>query len=889
MNNLIKKRPKPILVDPVITVDQSRLNAGVFLEIVLLYAGLLGYVFCNTTALDMQIPIVAVVLITAICFGLMILLVWFKRVFFGVLGGIAAISLLAWKVAVPIYQKLWNSVVVCYNYTVYLLASQENYSNYLSYMTMDLTNILESPIVLQRHFYTAVIVFSIIASVFFALALFRRVPIIVSFLVPAIGLVPLFFFGIVPNYIAFSIFLSALIGCYSQTVVQQMSRRRNSKAKKGTNIRVKKEKKTKKKERLTTRERFAFAANHGSFGVVITVVMLVVTVGTAAFIYSRPILQMDRVRQTLDNISETVMNTMFRSVYEKQLNVAGYMAPTETLSLQAPTWRKLKVATVMSRTDTPVYLRYRTSVDLVDSGWTMPDDTFAEDFEANIGYDLCEYTQYYTYLALTSPGGDPLKAGLDNIDSEEQGYITDQITVYPQYKVSDLLGLPKGTTTQSPLSEYDDLERQYDTLLKHNDDPKDRSYMYRVTSPVMTSNVYLTNFESTLQSYLALRSEKGDNDPYMSREAEYSSFVYRHYMNLPEETVNVVSDLAEEITAPYKTKLQKTQAIERYFRDNYNYSLIRHRLTRADGTAATASDYIYYFLFQNEKKEGYCTLFASSMVCMLRSVGIPARVVSGYYATPHMIGTDSFATELVDNNYHAWVEVYFDGMGWLAFEPTPDFGVQRNYFLLETIDAGEVLEEPVINIVYEEIPGYIKYSNELPDPTIVEEEKPLTNAIVSALQLNSMSGVAKLVLNVIIVVLLLMSVLFLGEFGHRSSVKSMLRVPPAEGVRKGYYLILRLMQLQGFKFFEGELLEEFAKRSDNLQLAPEKLLPIVPILQRALYSECAITEEERELVADYVFALDKAVFRRANPIKAFWYKLTLTWKPTHKAMIWKFS
>ena len=117
----------------------------------------------------------------------------------------------------------------------------------------------------------------------------------------------------------------------------------------------------------------------------------------------------------------------------------------------------------------------------------------------------------------------------------------------------------------------------------------------------------------------------------------------------------------------------------------------------------------------------------------------------------------------------------------------------------------------------------------------------------------------------------------------------MLRGSPAEGVRKGYYLILRMMQMQGFKFFEGELLEEFARRSDNLQLAPEKLEPIVPILQKALYSDLPLTEEEREKVADYVFALDKVVFRRANPIKAFWYKLTLKVKPRHKAMIWSFS
>ncbi|MBQ8894928.1 MAG: transglutaminase domain-containing protein [Clostridia bacterium] len=893
MNNTTTKRLKPILVNPQVTVDQKNANVGILLEILLLYTGLLGYIFCNTTALDMNIPAPALVAITALCFGLMILLVWFKRVFFGVLGGIAGISLLFYKVTFPMYAGLWNSLVVCYNYTIYLLGSQENYSNYLGYMTMDISNYLENPVTLQRNFYTAVILLSLIAALFFALALFRRIPIIISFIVPLVGLVPFFFYGIVPHYIAFSVFLSALIGCYGQSVVQHMGRRRNIKVKKGTNIRKKKETKRKKRTSpLTTGERFEFAANHGSFGVIITGVMLAVTVGTAAFIYSRPILQMDQVRASLDALGESIMNTVFQSTYEKNLNVGGYMAENELIGLQVPSWRRLKVATVRSTTDQPVYLRYRTAVDLTEDGWTLGDEEFITDLETNVDFDFVEYNQYYNYLRLTAPDGDPLAAGLDAVDSEEQGYINDHVTVYPKYKVSNILGLPEGTVTKEPVADYTEYDWEVDTLLLHDDTPRDRSYMFQVVSPVMTSNVYLTAFNNTQKEYLNMRGQHGENDPYMSREMAYSSFVYRQYLDLPEEVAATVSGLAHELTDQYKNKLEKVQAIERYFRENYTYSLTRQRLSREDGTAANAYDYITYFLFQNEKKEGYCTLFASSMVSMLRSLGMPARVATGYYATPFMIDTDSFATELVDSNYHAWVEVYFDGMGWIGFEPTPDFGGERNYYLLEALDRGEEIEEPVIEIVYEEIPGFIKYNNQvLPDPTEEEEEKedPLTNAIVSALKLNSMSGVAKMILQVILVILIFFAVLFLGEFGHRSSVRGVLRGSPAEGVRRGYYLILRLMQLQGFKFFEGELLEDFARRSDNLKIAPEKLEPIVPILQKALYSQLPLTEEEREAVADYVFALDKVVFRRANPLKAFWYKLTLKVKPRHKAMIWDFS
>ncbi len=884
MRDTTKKRLKPIRVEPSVTTERKGDSMGlsVALELLLLYLGLLGYIFCNTTALDMGIPAWAVVLITALSFGLMILLVWYKRVFFSIAGGLAALSLLTYKISFPMFAGMWRALVVCYNYTIHLLASQPTYGSYVNYMTMDLDNILENPTVLTRYFYSAVILLSLIAALFFALALFRRVPIMVAFIVPGIGLVPLFFYGIVPHYIAFSVFLSALIGCYGQSIVQQMSRRR---------VKAPKNKKKGKRERvyLSTRERFAFAAGHGNFGMVVAAVMLAITVGTAAFIYSRPILQMEQFRETLDTLSENALNVVFRKTYEKQLNVAGYMQEGDTLSLQMPTWRRLKVLTVTSQTGTPIYLRYRTTVDLTEDGWTTGDEEFSKDLSQYVYYDFCEYTQYYNFLKLTAPGGDPLTAGLDNVESEEQGYITDQITVYPHYKVSKLLGLPGGITANVPIGDYERLERQNDTLLISNERPRDRSYMFRVASPVLSSNIYLTNFDAALQSYFNIRSQYGENDPYMSREMEYSSFVYRHYMDLPSDLKNSVGPLAREIINPYTTKLQHVQAIERYLRSNYTYAAQKLKLTRQDGTAANAYDYLNYFLFQNEKKEGYCTLFASSMVSMLRSVGYPARVATGYYATPYYVGVDRYSADIMDYNYHAWVEVYFDGLGWLSFDPTPGFGVERNYHLLEVVDEGKELEEPTIEIEYDGIQEYNKYPKELPDPKEPTEEKdPLANLINNNLQGN-WAKVILLVVRILLVILLVVAIFVITELIRRKSIARMLRLPPAEGVRCGYYLILRLMQLRGFKFFEGELLEEFARRADNLELAELPLSSIVPILQKALYSPLEVSTEERQAVADYVQALDKSSFRYANIFKKFWYKWTLWKKPKHPQMIWSFK
>jgi hypothetical protein len=74
-----------------------------------------------------------------------------------------------------------------------------------------------------------------------------------------------------------------------------------------------------------------------------------------------------------------------------------------------------------------------------------------------------------------------------------------------------------------------------------------------------------------------------------------------------------------------------------------------------------------YFLF--DLRQGYCDYFASSMVVMLRTLGIPARYVLGYASGAFDASRQEY--RVLELNYHAWVEAYFPGYGWIPFEPTP--------------------------------------------------------------------------------------------------------------------------------------------------------------------------------------------------------------------------
>ncbi len=125
-----------------------------------------------------------------------------------------------------------------------------------------------------------------------------------------------------------------------------------------------------------------------------------------------------------------------------------------------------------------------------------------------------------------------------------------------------------------------------------------------------------------------------------------------------------VERLARQVTSPYSNRYDQVNAIEQYLKRNYRYNL--------DVPPQTQDmDAVAYFLFQ--QKEGYCEHFASAMAVMARSVGIPARVVTGYAGGSYNPFTGLW--EVKESDAHAWVEVYFGAAGWVPFDPTPGFDV----------------------------------------------------------------------------------------------------------------------------------------------------------------------------------------------------------------------
>src|ERR1039458_5453253 len=105
--------------------------------------------------------------------------------------------------------------------------------------------------------------------------------------------------------------------------------------------------------------------------------------------------------------------------------------------------------------------------------------------------------------------------------------------------------------------------------------------------------------------------------------------------------------------------LARARAIERRLRSDYGYTL--------QLPARETADPLANFLFTRRK--GHCEYFASAMAVMLRSLGIPARLATGFQSGVYNPVSDLWLVRASDA--HSWVEAWIPGYGWTTFDPTP--------------------------------------------------------------------------------------------------------------------------------------------------------------------------------------------------------------------------
>lgn len=142
---------------------------------------------------------------------------------------------------------------------------------------------------------------------------------------------------------------------------------------------------------------------------------------------------------------------------------------------------------------------------------------------------------------------------------------------------------------------------------------------------------------------------------------DYPEAIRRHYLQVPkisDQVGELAQDIVRKATGPY----EKALAIQEHLTQNYRYSL--------DVETSTIEHPVEDFLFV--RKTGYCEHYATAMVILLRSVGIPARLVTGFLATEWNEYGGYYTVRQQDA--HAWVEVFFPRSGWITMDPTPTVG-----------------------------------------------------------------------------------------------------------------------------------------------------------------------------------------------------------------------
>jgi transglutaminase-like putative cysteine protease len=138
--------------------------------------------------------------------------------------------------------------------------------------------------------------------------------------------------------------------------------------------------------------------------------------------------------------------------------------------------------------------------------------------------------------------------------------------------------------------------------------------------------------------------------------------IRRTYTALPRDLPAVVAKTARAVTASASSDFDRAVLLQDWFADKGGFSY------NTDVPVSDSPSALAQFL---SRKQGFCVHFASAMAAMARSLGIPARVVVGF--TPGTEGADG-SWLVTTHDAHAWPELYFSGVGWLRFEPTPRTG-----------------------------------------------------------------------------------------------------------------------------------------------------------------------------------------------------------------------
>ncbi len=295
---------------------------------------------------------------------------------------------------------------------------------------------------------------------------------------------------------------------------------------------------------------------------------------------------------------------------------------------------------------------------------TTPNGETLSDDSVYLRGIACDYLEEDIWQTAIDTGSDKL---LENYFAENAYFCADGVDSFVQNSLVENTGLYQSRTftvvydkTASNTlfnhayttgiraygTEYEDVYYDYSTYTYHQGkvDWYDVFYVGLNRNSDAMQNFLLENPNATFATYDQL-------DSTTRRQLK------NYYLQMPEDMTEAVTAMAQRLTSEYSNDYEKAAAIEFYLKNNYTYTL-------KPGKVPNDRNLVEYFLF--DSKQGYCVYYASAMVMLCRSIGIPARYVQGYRVDDVSNGA---LLEVTDSNAHAWVEVFIPQMGWVTFDP----------------------------------------------------------------------------------------------------------------------------------------------------------------------------------------------------------------------------
>ena len=874
------EKPRSIVIDS-LKYKSSGILLPVALQSALLCVTLIGFLLSVASSIEMSINAFVIILIAVPIMLLSILLTLNGKIYIAYASTFGIFAFLCFCVFKTLREKIFDSFVFCYNLTVQRMVDQ-GYVNYKNALTEDISDLIDNEPYKKECFYIVIIVLAIVFSFIFASTLLKKSLLLFSALPCFAVLTPSLYFGSTPSGISFSIFISGILGCYIESVAFILKRKKSKK-----NLTVKR-----KKKKAFSLGRAEYTSTSG-FACMCISLILSLTVSMSLF--SSNGMQITSIRNTIDRLANKVMNFLFYESFETAEGAVGGLLDGEFLDLKTPKFRDLPVMTVTTEKNSSLYLRGWIGRELTNEGWKVLGDDETEAYKSVVSESFDENTQFYNYTKIVSQ--QQLKNAKSDDETSKLGFIYDTVDVKAKYSKSKMIFTPVKCLDGEIIAKHSGIETIGDTItFFKNGRSEGNEYKYTAAIQTFADRDFYLDFNEKQKQYLSYAEtvlKKTDSlnktEQFIVDERNYAKYVSSTYLSLPEKS-NFLREIALEETKSYSKSIAKALAIERYFKTNFSYV----QKTPNFKDDVQIMDKIGHVI--NVSKEGYCTYFASAMTIMMRHLGLPARYVTGYHT---MISSDTtsdqYIREINDENYHAWVEVYFDGIGWLTFDPTPGMASDVSVRDYDYLDDAEIENSPEPD-VSDDLPidenGDTPITEapliSAPATPVAPEESEITDIIGSdddeeedtkyKYDKELPEWIFKLIMAIAILALFIGIVFVLSllvKIKYSSYISGLHKLKPRELVCTVYPDILHLLGSIKYKPKPGEMISEFVGRVDKNLILPITLKSILETLEMSQFSENDIEFKRASRVYEYYSLLSEAVYRKHNIFKRYYYMITL--------------